>query len=211
MVRNLFLIILILTFICPYTFAQETRAFLKDGRVVIETPQGAKAVDFSLERGQRVYQLKNWKVKEEVNLAEEALKVYERKSGDVNLYNKEVWIYSSEDEANNVYVDFVTNKYNQDLIFSPDESYVYYMEYSPSGTQSVYGVNLSNEENFFVGVGNSFYTQTCGNDDTSTNYVVITNNDQGQEQYSVYNLDGSQVPSIGTINSIDDLSEVICY
>jgi len=186
--------------------AMENRAYLKDNRIIVETPEGDKAVDFTMDRGHRVYRLKNYTVKEEVNVVDEALKVFERKSPPV--YSKKVWIYDQVEDRSQAYVEFMTNEFNEDIVFSPGEEFVYYLEYTPEGEHRLYGIKIGTEEKFFINTAEDFFIETCEDKDTS--YVIVAEDGQ-VDSYHVFDLEGSKVQFIEKLDNIEDLKNVICY
>jgi len=109
---------------------------------------------------------------------------------------------------NDVYVDFISNDFNKDIVFSPNEDFVYYLEYSSDGEHKVYGVKIGTEETFFINTAEDFFIKTCEQNNTS---YVITTKDGEIDSYHVFDLDGNKVQFIEKLEDIDDLKNVICY
>lgn len=160
----------------------------------------------------RVYQTKNWIVREEIDQLDEADKVKQAlavyKKRKESTYKHQVWIYDKIIDQNDVYVDFITNDFNKDIVFSPNEDFVYYLEYSSDGEHKVYGVKIGTEETFFINTAEDFFIKTCEQNNTS---YVITTKDGEIDSYHVFDLDGNKVQFIEKLEDIDDLKNVICY
>lgn len=204
-----YIIFIAMIFASSISLAAENKVYPKNKGIYAGIQGRANAID---RLRPRVYQIKNWIVREEIDMLDEAsmvkqaLSVYQNRNNPI--YRHKVWIYDKIIDQNDVYVDFITNDFNKDIIFSPDEDFVYYLEYTPGGEHKLYGVRIGTEETFFINTAEDFFIKTCEQADTS--YVVLSK--EGEiDSYHIFNLDGNKVQFIEKLENIDDLKSVICY
>lgn len=195
--RNLFLII----FICSTTlvWAEEKIPETQDTSISQEEIQKEK----------KEYKTKNYTIKEETDVVEQALQVFKKKSKPSSIYRKKVWIYDTLGEDNASFLSFTTNDQNSDIVFSPDEDFVYYVELSPNGRRRIAGVKVGSDKKFYVGASiGSFYIETC--EEKETDYLVVLD-DAEDGGYRVYDLEGQSVLLPDMPASVDDFKRAICY
>jgi len=203
------IIIIGIIFASSIILAADSKVYLKNKGIYAGIQDRTNAID---RLRPRVYQIKNWIVREEIDRVDEvdkvkqALAVYKRRKNPTYLHK--VWIYDKIVDQNDVYVDFITNDFNRDIVFSPNEDFVYYLEYSPEGEYKLYGVRIGTEETFFINTAEDFFIKTC--EQTDTSYVVLSK--EGEiDSYHIFDLDGNKVQFIEKLENIDDLKSVICY
>ncbi len=192
-------------------FAEKPRIYQKDARVKAQPNKGAASTNSPDRKSPRVYETNNWIVREEVDEVEkvhDALKVFQ--SRKIPVYNRRVWIYDKVVDKNDVFVDFITNDFNKDIVFSPDENFVYYLAYTPQGQSNLYGLNLTTEKNFLINPAEQFSVQTCNG---KKSFVVVSEKigDHTYQSYHIFNLEGEKVNFIEKLNKIEDLENVVCY
>ena len=171
-------------------------------------PKETQVLELDADRAKKEYKSKNYTIKEETDIVEQALSVFKKKGRPSSLYRKRIWIYATPEEENASFLSFMTNDQNQNIVFSPDEEFVYYIEISSSGRRRLKGVKIGSEEEFFINTADRFFIETCENKQTS--YIITI--DGGEiEGYYVYDLQGQPIALPNMPADVNDLKNVICY
>ena len=200
---------------CSDGLAYKPRVYQKNTAVkaqsVKSTASASAPAASPNQKNRAVYETNNWLVREEIDEVEkvnDALKVFQ--SRKVPVYNRKVWIYNKIIDKNDVFMDFITNDFNKDITFSPNEDFVYYIAYTPEGQSNLYGLNLTTEKSFLINPAQEFSLQTCKG---KNNFVVVSEKigDHTYNSYHIFNLEGQKVNFIEKINKIEDLENVVCY
>ncbi len=184
--------------------AQPNKAYLKDGSIVIETPEGTKRLDYRSDN--RYKKLHKWVVREEVNPVEEALKVF--KKGEEKLYQKKVWIIDKQNGQKSILVEYASPSATGDIVFSPDEENIYYIGVDSSGTSYLYKMDLDNQQATSLIPASDLETFDCGSSDKK--YLVVK--EEGpSHSYVVYTFAGQQEDSLSGVVSWEDVKKYVCY
>ena len=189
--KYIFTFIVLLSVTC---FAQENKAYVKDGKIVVETAEGARSIDYSGSSGQRYRSLENWQIKEETDTVNNALSVFKKKSEP--LYKKKVWIFDRNGRQK-ILIEYTTDDDDTGLIFSPDEDFVFWVGRSWFGRPTVFGRKLAANKNFIVSGGNNFNLITCNNKQT---YVVVKKPIKDGIYYYIHDINGKKKKSCSSSN-----------
>ena len=149
--------------------------------------------------------LRKWNIESQSDNVSAAIDVYKKRSNP--KYTKKAWIVNRRDGTKSVLVEYTTDKKNDTIVFSPDESFAYYLGLSANGESIVYGVNLSSNQQFEIGYGSTFDTLTCPD---KTNYVIVQDS-SGKKIYHVYDALGTKINSINQIRGIESVNRYVCY
>jgi hypothetical protein len=172
-------------------------------------PEGAHVSQAQPQAVKKEYRSKNYTVKEETDIVQKALDVFKKKSKPSSLYRKKIWLTTTLQEDNASYLSFMTNDQNENIIFSPDEDFVYYVEIGPDGERRLSGYNIVNDDVFPVRTAaDSFYIETC--EETRASYLVVLDGKE-IEGYHVYDLEGKAIDLPDMPADVNDLKNVICY
>ena len=164
--------------------AQQNKAYVKNGKIIVETPEGVKSIDYSQPSGQRYNQLQKWTVKEEINNVNGALSIFKKRSEPI--YKKKVWIFDKNGKQK-ILIEYTSDDGDGGVVFSPNEDFVFWVGRSWFGRPAVYGRNLSRRGNFTVANANNFNLVTCDNQQT---YVMIKKEMKDLTYYYLYDLNG---------------------
>ncbi|MDP2653084.1 MAG: hypothetical protein Q8Q08_03525 [Candidatus Omnitrophota bacterium] len=151
-----------------------------------------------------VYNLKRWTVEESADPVQRALGVYKKKSE--TRYNRRVWITNKADGTKKVLVEFTAGAAGGNVVFSPDEDFMYYLGVDNRGYNYVYGVNLLSSEKFTLGDADHFSTVNCPDKRT---FVVLENYGKVTTHH-VYTASGQEVKEPLDIKSPVDLEKSLC-
>lgn len=205
---------LLFVFLClsGFCFGEENKAYLSDGKIVVKPaeapvlaqPAVSGETASSSEPAPSAYNLKNWDVSEQVNPVAEALKVYKSKGED--LYTRQVYIYDKTRKHQRIYIEYTNRKNNDKVIFSPNEDYVYYRDFSDGGEGVIYGVNLLNNRRFAVDRGEDFEFFNYG---PGKDYILVKKGSDRLRYYVLYGLDGKQERIIHYGGSFEDVKKQI--
>ena len=187
---------------------KENTVYLKDGKITIESDAGIKTIDYSQKPGTQVHKLNKWEVKTvRHDPVDEALKVYKNKSGSV--YQKEIVLINKEDETQTIIVEYNVEGGNDKILFSPDENFMFYAGLLPGGTNIIYGMNLSTNEEFTLDSGVDFDIFTCPNNNSS--YIIVHQSDTEETIYQVYNFNREKLNVLTDSLTLDNMESYICY
>ena len=151
---RIFLAGILIMFFVATSFAQENKVYLEDGKIVIQTPEEKKVLDYSAEEKYSAIKSKKWNVKKESGLLAEALSVYKEKQAPV--YSQKVWISEKKDGEQSILIEYNSLQENSRIIFSPDDNYMYYIGLSDSGESTIYGIKLADQEEFVFNASDDF-------------------------------------------------------
>lgn len=188
--------------------AQDNSVYLKDGKIVVETKQGLKkALDYEESSRYSSYNLKKWGVKEKLDPVAEALKVFKRKKE--TFYNKKIYIFEKISGKEQIVIEYIVDKSNDKVIFSPNEDFMFYIGLSDTGESIVYGINLFSEQKFKVDSGNNLAIANCW---SNKSYIIIKDNvSEDDIIYYIYNLKGKRLGVLSKSMIVGDLDDYICY
>jgi len=193
-----------MVFFASNCFSAETKAYLQNGSIMVENEDGIRSIDYSQSNKYQRYDLKKWRVREEGNPVQEALSVYNKKAAP--LYKTKLWIIDKGNSGEKIFIEYSTTGNNNQVIFSPEEDIIFYLDVSLGGDQGIYGLNLLTKDKFFVDYAEHFVLTTC-NDQTT--YLVIEKD--GGQVYYIYNLDGERINMIPIQGVGGNIQERICY
>ncbi|MBU0468853.1 MAG: hypothetical protein KKD07_01035 [Candidatus Omnitrophica bacterium] len=195
---------LFIVFFVATSFAQDNQVQLKDGQIIIKTPEEVKALDYSAEEKYSAIKLKKWDIRKESDVVGEALKVYKKKQDPV--YSQKIWISEKEDGTQKILVEYKSSQEDSRIIFSPDEDYMYYIGLSDTGESMIYGMKLSGQESFVFDAADDFQLMECPG---SGNYFVLLKNNE-DPRVMVYDSEGDQEDVLHYTGDLMDLDELIC-
>ncbi len=196
-------------FLLPQPANAENKAYLKDGKIVVETPDGARQLDYSADKDEKRYEVitssgKNWSVESQTKKVDEALEVYMEK--DTPLYEKNVIITEDADGSQKIHVDYITKNEDETLIFSPDGNYAYYLAAAEDGKNKIYGINLNNNKTFFISTASDYQLITCTNDRT---YLAV-NSGADSNVFMIYDLSGTRMGSVESTGGFSGIENNFC-
>ena len=171
--KKILIAVVILLVSAASSFSEGTAVKLKDGKIIMESPEGTKALDYSAKDKYVPVQSKKWKVDTETDPVQEALKVF--KSKEEPSYKQRVWITSKSDGTEKIYVEYRSKDKEPGLIFSPNEDYAYYWGLSDEGVSIVYGIDLSDESSFSFGSAGKELEYSEENRKKIRNKIDLTN------------------------------------
>lgn len=188
--------------------AQDNSAYLKDGKIVVETKQGLKkTLDYEEKSRYSSYNLKKWGIKEKLDPVAEALKIFKKK--DEAFYNKKIYIFEKSSGKEQMLIEYIVDKNNDKVIFSPNEDFMFYIGLTDTGESIVYGVNLFSEQKFEVDSGNNLAMANCW---SNKSYIIIKDNvSEDDIIYYIYNLKGKRLGVLSKSMIVGDLDDYICY
>ena len=184
----------------------QNKAYVQDGKIVVETKDGVKALDYSGRDGFTSRDISKWTTREEVAPVTEALSVFKDKSKE--YYRKRVWFVDDGTGLDQFYVEFTTDDLNASPYLLPHYNFAYYLGYSPSGILGVYGANLNDsEDTFFVDHSSHFDLVTC---DQKESYLVIQE-DGALKQLIVYDPGGNKTDTAFAFGTtIEEIQKSLC-
>ena len=189
----------------PGPVAAENKAYVKDGKIVVETPTGVNELDYSPRGATTNRYTQKWSTREENNPAQDALKVFQDKSKP--YYHKRVWFVDDGSGIDKFYVDVITDSQYVNPFFLPYDNYAYYLGYSPSGVKGVYGVNLSQSDTFFVDQASKFEMVTCPD---NKSYVVV-HQDGALQGVLIYDYLGKKIDTTFDAGStLEEIQKALC-
>ena len=189
-----YILAFIISLVSITCFSQQNKAYVKDGRIVVETAQGVKSIDYSQSPGQRYSRLQKWTVEEEVDKVGNALSVFRKRSEP--LYKRKIWIFDKNGKQK-IFIEYTSGDDDTGIIFSPDEDFVFWLGRSWFGRPVVYGRKLSKGRNFAVANATNFELITCDNQQT---YVVIKKAMKDATYYYIHDLNGRKKKSCSNRN-----------
>lgn len=185
-------------------FAQDNKAYLKDGKIVVETNEGVKAIDYNHEI-QSVQKIsEKWTVKEEINPVEEGLAVFKNKSTPV--YLKRIVLLDKE-HGDDFIFEFYTDDKSHQTTYSPNKDYLYFLGTSSDGITSVYGHNIYTKKQFLIPDSRDFQLLNCEN---QTSFIVVEK-DEKEGDYFIYDLGGKELNHYSNLNAYDKLKNSVCH
>jgi len=202
--------LLSLTFLfllCSFSaFAVDNKAYVQDGKIMIETSDGVNELDYS-HRGKysKRYSSK-WRTREEVKPVLDSLKAYQDKSK--TYFNKRVWFIDSGNGVEDFYVEFTTDDQNYHPLILPNEHYAYYLGYSETGVKSLFGADLWGGKTFFVDQASQFKTVTCSQDKS---FIVVQQDHDEVKQFIVYDQTGKKTDTtIDSNTAYEEFQDTLC-
>ena len=202
-VMRIILCLFLVLFITTDIFSSENTVYIKDGKIMVETDEVTKALDYNEDDRYVQYNVAKWEVKEMADPVQEALNIYKKKGEDI--YTRRIFIVDKASGGKNIYVEYISKKDDR-LIFSPNEDFVYYIGLSPSGVSMAYGLNLVTNKTFILDEAESLNLAKCQDE---RSYVVV-NKDGDNETYYIYELGGKMVNSLNYTGSNADISKMVC-
>ncbi len=151
-----------------------------------------------------VYNLKRWVVEEHADPVKRALEVYKKKSQP--RHTRRVWLTDRTDGKKRLVVEYAAHGSGGNILFSPDEYFMYYPGIALSGQNVIYGVNLLSNQRFSLGPGEDVSTVNCPD---KKSYVVVQSNEQGAA-YQVYTVAGKRMESFTDLKSPGDIEQNLC-
>ena len=203
--KKIIVFVSFLVFVSP-VFAQESSVHLENGKMIVQTEGETSVLDYDREQKYAPSSLNKWEVKRESSVIKEALDVYNRKSA--SLYSEKLSIINKEDGTQQVYVEYQSRDGNENIVFTDDENFGFYLGLSDEGTSMVYGINILDQQTKAITEADDFSMTTCPN--TEMNYIVVEK-DGSEDTFLIYNVNGNLQKEISYTGSIDDLNDVICY
>jgi len=187
--------------------AEPNRAFLKNGQIRVQTNAEIRDLDYSQDKKYTPsFDLERWAVLEKSDPVQEALKVYEKKSRP--LFTRRFWIIDKNDQTRKVVVEYTSHDRQQQIIFSPDEKYVYYVKDPLDGPGLLTGVNLLTGKPFVITPAHSFFLSTCPD---QKSYVVVKGVSSADgNRYMVYTQDGKLTNTVVYQGAPGTISQAIC-
>ena len=184
----------------------QNKAYVQDGKIVVETKDGVKSLDYSDRNGFTSRDVTKWKTREEVSPVTKALDVFKDKTK--NYYHKRVWFVDDGTGQDQFYVEYNTDDPNASPYLSPYYKYAYYVGYSPAGNLGVYGVNLADDaDTFFIDHSSHFNLVTC---DKKSSYLVVQD-DNGARQILVYEPAGNKTDTTFTFGTtLEEIQKSLC-
>ena len=202
---NLLFVLLLLS--TPAAFA-ENKAYLKDGKIKLETEDKVRSIDYSATGKHDHYNLKNWEVEEKVvDAVAEAVQVYTEKKE--SGYRRRFVLIDRSNPHRTIIIDNAADQYGG-LQFTPAEDFVYYVGLpgtGVSGATGVYGLNLLTQENFMISQGDNLGVETCPD---RKSYVVVRVSGK-ETSYVIYNIYGKKIKDLENISSPEALTKNVCY
>ncbi|MBF0386024.1 MAG: hypothetical protein HQL27_09175 [Candidatus Omnitrophica bacterium] len=198
-------IILFILFLGSICLAQENAAVLSDGKIVVEAPEGAKAIDYNnLKEGYAQAPARKVFIKDS-DEAKEAIKVFKSK-GDRDQ-KETVWMITKQDGSRSVIVEREYSSSNGGVVFSSDGNYAFYLDDDSSGTGFLYGLNLLNQQLISISQASNFHITDCPQ---NKRYIAVQKGDKSSAYY-IYDFTGNSINTVQYTGSIDDIKRVICY
>lgn len=194
-------------FMCLFvqtSFAQQNQVKLQDGKIIVQTPEETKILDYSAAEKYSVVELKRLNVRKESEVVEEALQVYKEKQAPV--YSQKIWISQKDDGSQSILIEYKSLKEDSRVIFSPDEEFLYYIGLSALGENVVYGFNISAKEDLVFGAADDFQLKECPG---SSDYFVLLK-DNEDPRIIVYDAQGSKEDILYYTGDLTDINELIC-
>ena len=184
---------------------QVNKAVLRDGEIVVETPNGVNVIDYDAPVRYQPYKSKKWTIESETSPVREALTVYEGKSQP--LYKTTVYISQKGRAEPSLLFTYQSRDRDSEIIFSPDENFIYYIDTTDEGDHIIHGFQLKTSEDFLVGPGMSLDILDCPRHD----YFLVVEEDELDAHYVIYNMKGNRINTFNKRESIEDLIPFICY
>ncbi len=150
--------------------------------------------------------LQKWIVQDESDKIQKALEIYKNKSKPA--YSKKYWIINNQTGQKSILVEYMASSPGDQIIFSPNEHYAYFVGLTPLGQHMIYGINLSNQNQFTVDQGESASIFSC--EDSNQSYLVIVH-ENGKITRSVYYLNGQKKDVIEDGVTAENLKDYVCY
>jgi hypothetical protein len=184
--------------------AQDVKVYLKDGQIIRER-RTEPASDAMASQEGKGYHLKKWDIATEVDPVQEALKVYKKKGEP--LYQKRVWIIDKGNGTKNLLVEYVSSSSDSQVVFSPEEDFMYFLRTDDTGQNLIYGLELNTRRQFHIGTGKNFNLLTCPN---RMSYVILEQDEQGLKHF-IYQLTGEQKRVLHGAMTQDEIKKQVCY
>ncbi|MBN2483994.1 MAG: hypothetical protein JXD21_07340 [Candidatus Omnitrophica bacterium] len=205
-----FALLLLLLFLFGQPAGAQNKAYLKDGKIVVETPEGARQLDYSADKDETRYEVtspagKSWSVQSDTKKVDEALGVYMEKG--TPLYEKNVIITDEADGTQTIHVDYITKNENETMLFSPDGNYAYYLTTAEDGKNSIYGINLLTNKTFFISTASDYRLITCTNDRT---YLALRAG-INSTLFMIYDLSGTKMGSVESTDGFSGIQNDFCF
>lgn len=188
-----------------WSYAQTVKAYLKDGQIVTECGDDVQSVDLDRRDGRRRYSLNKWDVTEHADPVREALKVFKKKGAPA--YKKKVWLIDKGDGTNTIVVEYVSNKTLDKLLFTPDEDFMYFIDFSRPGHSMIYGLNLRTKRQFAVTSASDFEIVTCDNRES---YLLVAAGSP-ETRYYVFKTTGQKAMTLDGAMTLDEIKREVCY
>ncbi len=179
--------------------------YVRDGRIIIENEGGAKVIDYSAEDRYRPASPDDWRVSEERDPVDEALKVFKGRDGGV--FRKKVRLFEKADGSKRFVVEYSTAERYDKFRITPDGRFAYYLALDDQGRPTLQGLNLLSRETVIIGQADNFEIVQCGEDQPG--YVVIED-DGGPLRYRIYSVEGVQEDIVGGVVGFSDLKNYVC-
>ena len=182
---------------------------LNDGNIIVNKNDTPMKLDYDdMENTYSPYSdLDKWYVSDNPDKVGQALKVFEDKGEPP--YQERYWIINQDDQNQKIIIEYTSFDTQPNMIFSPDEDFVYYKNLTDLGETSIIGINLSTREEFMVGRSDEFDLVTCPDDDAA--FIALMDQKKKKKIYTIYNLQGEQVNSINQNIRFHNLQDYICY
>jgi len=188
-----------------FWLSAENKAYLQDGNILIETPKGTRQLDYADEEERYIITdtPQKWTVHSQTTILNEALQTYRDKQAP--LYEKNIWIVDEADGNHTIHVDYITKNKDETMIFSPDGEYAYYLE-TKDGKDTIYGLNLSNQETFFISIASEYQIITCTN---NKSYLAVN---QGTDSniFVIYDLSGNEKKTLENAQGFSGIQHNFC-
>lgn len=182
--------------------AQENKAYLKDGKIVVETKEGVRTVDYSTKNDYSNTTSKKWNISENVSPVDEALSVYKNKSEPV--YKHKIHFYSESDRDVKHFIEYLSDDDSSSYLLSPQGNHLYYLGLNSTGGKYIYGHNLKENKKFPVSSGSNAHIIAC-DDDTSFVLVEQAKN----ERYDVFDVEGNKINTITQTGEYTEIQDKI--
>ncbi|MCD4779646.1 MAG: hypothetical protein K8S27_03740 [Candidatus Omnitrophica bacterium] len=206
------IVLMIIIFFVSGSFAaaqdidgQPNRARVQDGKIVIETPGGTNVVDYKAKKKYRSVSPRKWKVEKQRDPVTEALRIYEEKSKP--LYTYRVFLSYRGQQEPSIIFSYKSTEDDSEVIFSPDENFLYYIDVSGEGTRIIHGLNLKTSRDFEIGPGDELDLIHC----PDKNYYVVIEEGSDVSYHTIYRSTGERVNILNKRENIEDLVPFICY
>jgi len=150
--------------------------------------------------------LEKWNLIDENKKISKALKVFKSKKSIP--HSKNFILTNKDNNLEKIYIQYSTFDNDSNLVFSPDEDFVYYQNISDQGDSMIYGIKLETQETFSLGSADSFELTNCPNNNI---YVILHNGTHDKKMYSVFDLSGKKVKIFEENMNFENINEKICY
>lgn len=182
------------------------------GVVVLESNTHAQLKDKFISVNKKIKitnrsSLRSWDIKEEYKKIDRNKKFSKRSSE--GLYNKKIKIFDKGTNVEKLTLEYIADKSNDEIIFSPNEDVMFYIGFDEKGESSIYGVNLYSKQKFKVDSGNNMDIANCWNNKT---YLIIKDNTNRKDIiYYFYDIKGKRTAVISKSMIVGDVDDYVCY